>query len=161
MRRSLVLGVVLSLFVLATPVYAVEPVVVVDEAFSGDETIAAGEICDFAVHLVDSGHERITQFFNQEGDLVKVTIHVRGTSHWSGPGGTATEHWSWNGTFDPETLTFTQAGNVWNLHMGQGGTILQDKGRIVRDVANDEAIRINGPHEVFEQGLGALCEAIG
>lgn len=61
MRRLLMIGTALSLFVLATPAFAAKPDVVVDGAFSGDEIIPAGEICDFDVRLVESGHERITR----------------------------------------------------------------------------------------------------
>jgi hypothetical protein len=92
---------------------------------------------------------------------VEADVQVRGTSEWTGPGGTATEHWAWNGILDPEAATFTQNGNVWNLHMSAGGAILHDKGQIVFDDNTGDAITIKGPHEVWEYGLDALCDAIG
>jgi hypothetical protein len=126
-----------------------------------DFTFEAGEICSFPVDVVESGHLKITEFRNSDGDLVKALVHARGTGMWTGPGGTATEHFSSNGIYDAETDTFTQNGNKWNLHMGAGGTILQDKGQIVFNDSTGEVLRIKGPHEVFENGLGALCDAIG
>ena len=34
---------------------------------------------------------------------------ANGTKVWSGPGGSATEHWSRNGVFDPEAMCASQA----------------------------------------------------
>lgn len=163
MRRLIVMGTAIGLVLLmAIPALAAKPVVVVDEDFSYDDTVPGGVgLCDFEVNIVGSGHETVTEFFNGDGDFVKAHVQVRETVVWTGPGGTATEHLAWNGVFDPEAMTFTQNGNVWNLHMGAGGTILQDKGQIVFDDISGEAIRIKGPHEVWDYGLDALCEAIG
>lgn len=162
MRRLIVMGTALGLLLLmAIPAFAAKPDVVVNEDFADSFTIPAGALCSFEVGVVESGHERITEFFNGDGDLVKAHVQVRGTTEWSGPGGTATEHWAWNGIFDAAAETFTQNGNVWNLHMGAGGTILHDKGQIVFDDNTGDAIRIKGPHDVWDNGLGALCDAIG
>lgn len=162
MRRLIVMGTAIGLLLLmAIPAFAAKPDVVVDEDFLNEFTIPAGELCDFPVDLVESGHERITEFLSGDGDLVKAHVQVRGTGMWTGPGGTATEHFAWSGIFDAEAMTFTQNGNVWNLHMGAGGTILHDKGQIVFDENTGDAIRIKGPHDVWDDGLGALCDAIG
>jgi hypothetical protein len=146
---------------MTVPALAAKPDVVENVSFEDDDVIPAGALCDFEMNVKDKGHARITEFFNGDGDFVRAHVQVRGTTEWTGPGGTAVEHWAWTGIFDPETITFTQNGNVWNLHMGAGGTILQDKGQIVFDETTGEAISISGPHEVWENGLGALCDAIG
>ena len=162
MRRLFVMGTAIGLLLLmAIPAFAAKPNVVVNEDYAVDVIIPAGEVCDFDVHLVESGHDKVTEFYNRDGDLVKVHVKVRGTGMWTGPGGTATEHFAWSGIYDAETDTFTQNGNIWNLHMGAGGTILHDKGQIVFNDTTGEVLRIKGPHEVFEYGLGALCDAIG
>jgi hypothetical protein len=146
---------------MAIPAFAAKPDVVVNEDWTEVVTIPAGEVCSFEVDLVASGHARITEFLDGDGELVKVHVQTRGTGMWTGPGGTATEHFANTGIFDPEAETYTENGNVWNLHMGAGGTILHDKGQIVFDDNTGEPIRIKGPHEVWDDGLGALCDAIG
>ena len=162
MRRIFVLGMAIGLLLaMAVPALAAKPVVVVDEDWSNDLTIPGGPGCGFDVDLDESGHTRITEFFNNDGDFVSAHVQVHGTTEWSGPGGTATEHWAWNGIFDAEANTFTQNGNVWNLHMGAGGVILHDVGQITFDDATGEVISIRGPHDVWDEGLGALCDAIG
>ena len=88
-----------------------------------------------------------------------VSVVVNGTTEWSGPGGSALEHWAWSGWFDPVALTFSQAGNVWNVH--QNGLVIHDKGLIVFDDATGDVLKVAGPHETFFDGLGALCDAIG
>jgi hypothetical protein len=123
------------------------------------DTIPAGEICEFPVGIQEEVKISETLWFDSEGDLLKAHLMINGTTAWSGPGGSATEHWSWSGRFDPATMTFSQSGNVWNLH--QNGLVLHDKGLIVFDDTTGDVLKVAGPHEEFFEGLGALCEAIG
>lgn len=124
-----------------------------------DDVIPAGIICDFEVGIQEEIKLGETAWFDSEDNLLKGHITVNGTTVWSGPGGIATEHWSWSGWFDPVTFTFSQSGNVWNVH--QNGLVIHDKGLIVFDEATGDVLKVAGPHEVFFDGLGALCEAIG
>jgi hypothetical protein len=128
-------------------------------AESFDEVIPAGEVCDFAVGIKEGVKGSETAWFDSDDNLIKVHIQVNGTTEWSGPGGTALEHWAWSGWFDPVALTFSQSGNVWNVH--QNGLVIHDKGLIIFDDATGEVLKVAGPHEVFFNGLGALCDAIG
>ena len=96
---------------------------------------------------------------------------------WSGPGGSATEHWSWNGTrteeFDEEagtlTINFSEAGNFWNLHQPGSGLLLHVKGKSTSSVTFDSPdsppidetfTKVGGPDDLAEDGFAALCEAI-
>ena len=171
----------------------VKPEVVFAETFTNEITFpfefAPGLVdpgpCDFggeAYSLSEVITVRETDFFNRDGSVKWSTLHIRGTSVWTGPDGTAVEeHWAWNGkrteTFTDDgllILTFTESGNFWNVHApGSGdGVILHEKGRHVRTVTLDlsrlpddpfvseDFEVVGGPHEVYEDGLGALCEAI-
>lgn len=162
MRKFLVIGVVAAMCVavLAVPASAGQ-VHKVTEKFtdSHDEVIPAGVICEFSVGVQEEVKGSETLWFDADDNLLKVHVKVNGTSIWSGPGGSATEHWAWSGWFDPVEMTFAQSGNVWNVH--QNGLVIHDKGLIVFDDTTGEAIKISGPHEVWNNGLGALCEAIG
>lgn len=159
MRKLFVVAVVAALFVtvIAVPASAGQvhkETIQIDDAV--ELTLPAGEVCDFPVGLQEEvkGHE--TLWFDADDNLLKVHVKLKGTTVWSGPGGSATEHWAWSGWFDPVAETFHQAGNVFNVH--QNGLVIQDKGLIVFGPSG--LVKIAGPHEVFHDGLGALCTAI-
>jgi hypothetical protein len=161
MRRFMVLGVVLSVMMaISLPAFAGKVHKEVDRFTDGvNEVIPAGEICDFPVGIDEQVKVSESAWFTAEDDLIKAHITVNGTTVWSGPGGSAAEHWSWSGWFDPETETFSQAGNVWNVH--QNGLVIHDKGLIVFDDSTGDVLKVAGPHEVWFDGPGALCAAIG
>ncbi len=123
-----------------------------------EDTIPAGEVCEFPVGIKEVAKGSDTAWFDSEGELVKAHLRINGTTEWSGPGGTAVENWAWSGWFDPATETFKQSGNKWNVH--KNGPVLNDKGLIVFG-PNDEVLKVAGPHEQFDNGFGALCDAIG
>ena len=151
------------------------PEVVVDETFETDITFpfefAPGEFdpgpCGVdGVRLQEVVDVRETEFTDRDGEFVKATLHIRGTSTWTGPGGDAvTEHWAWNGTMrmDGETVTFTENGNFWNVHQPGEGVVVHEKGRHIITVGPEgfDHEVVGGPHEVDELGLAPLCEAIG
>lgn len=161
MRRFAVLGVAICvLFAMSAPAIGGQVAKETNKfRDSFDDVIPAGEICEFPVGISERVKVNETAWFDSDGVLIKAQVHVNGTTVWSGPGGSATEHWSWNGFFDPETMTFSQAGNVWNVH--QNGLVIHDKGLIVFEDTTGDVLKVAGPHEVFFEGLGALCEAIG
>ena len=133
MRRYLVLIVVLGMMAIPAAALAAPPEVVVDETFS--DTFLNGEVsaaCAFDVWTMDTSSTKVTLFFNKDGSVNHEGIHVTGATEWMGPSGaTAWEHWAWSGKYFPETDTFTQSGNVFNIHAGAGGVLVNDKGKIV------------------------------
>jgi hypothetical protein len=163
MRRSAVLAVAVAVFVLIpAAAFGAQPEVFDEGEFDDTFVIPGGVgVCDFDVEVHDVGSFQDKGFFNQDGSLNHVKVKVRGSSLWTGPGGTASENYAWNGVFDPETETFTQNGNVFNIHAGPGGVLVNDSGKIVIDTITGEAVRINGPHQAWDDEFGDLCAAIG
>lgn len=161
MRRAVLLGAVIGLLLaMAAPAAAGQVHKETDrfvDGFAG--TIPAGEVCEFDVGIDEEVKGAETFWFDSDDNLLKLHVKVNGTTEWSGPGGSATEHWAWSGWFDPVAMTFSQSGNVWNVH--QNGLVIHDKGLIVFDDATGDVIKVAGPHESFFNGLGALCDAIG
>ena len=160
MRRAVLLGAVLGLMLaMAAPAAAGQGHKETDKFKEGfEDTIPAGEVCDFEVGIKEQVKGSETFWFDSDDNLLKLHVKVNGTTEWSGPGGVATEHWAWSGWFDPVAMTFSQSGNVWNVH--KNGLVIHDKGLIVFDDATGDVIKVAGPHEVFFNGLGALCDAI-
>jgi hypothetical protein len=161
MRRFIVLVVVVGVVMaIAAPAFAGK---VYKETIrfrdSVEEVVPAGEICEFEVGISEDVKVSDTAWFDSEGTLLKAHITVNGTTVWSGPGGSAIEHWAYSGWFDPVALTFSEAGNKWNVHLN--GLVLHDKGLVVFDATNGDVIKVAGPHQALTDGLGALCEAIG
>lgn len=159
MRRYFVLAVVVGLVLaIAAPAFAGQAHKETDRfRDSFEDVFPAGEFCEFDVGISEEVKVSDTAWFDSEGDLLKAHVTVNGTTVWSGPGGSATENWAWSGWFDPVAGTFRQSGNVWNVH--QNGLVLHDKGLLVFD--DEGLVKIAGPHQEFNYGVGALCEAIG
>ena len=63
------------------------------------------------------------------------------------------DRWSFNGFFDPETLTETQVGNIYNVHAGPGGVLVNDSGRTIVVDSTGEILFNAGPLEAFERDL--------
>ncbi len=150
-----------------------KPQVVVDDTFEISITwpieFAPGEFdpgpCDFeGLNLSDVVKVRETEFYNPDGTFKKATVHYNGTSVWTGPDGkTVTAHWAWNGTTETESRdVWVETGNFWNEHQPGSGVILNESGRhILVDGPDGFTLEdTSGPHEVYEDGLGALCSAV-
>lgn len=146
----------------AVPASAAKPVVVENFREHNEGSIPADENpCGIDLDFISDVSVRITDFFDRDGNFIRGTIHVRGTDRTISAHGELVDRWTWNGTFDPETLTETQTGNVWNLHDGNGGPVLvNDSGRIVIDVTNGEALVINGPHDAWFGDFDGVCEIL-
>ena len=161
MRKQFVLLVVLALLAIPATAFGAKPEVFFEGEFDDSFTIPAGAVCAFEIEGQETSRVQEKGYFNEDGSLNRVHVKVRGTTYLTGPGGTAVDRWAWNGVFDAEALTFTQNGNVFNVHAGPGGVLVNDSGKIVFDDTTGEVLRINGPHEAFFEEFDALCEAIG
>lgn len=162
MRRITIVAAAAALFVSAVAIPAsAGKVHKVTEKFtdSFEEVIPAGEVCSFPVEISEDVKGSDTAWLDADDELLKAHITVNGTTLWSGPGGSAIEHWAFSGWFDPIAMTFSQAGNVFNVH--KNGLVLHDKGLIIFDETTGEPTKIAGPHEQYMNGFEALCEAIG
>lgn len=121
------------------------------------------ELCgvdEFLVH--ESGVERVTEFFNKDGDLVKIHIHVTGSSEITGDGELlAWENYGFMLIIDFEKGTVSQNGNVFNIHVTGEGIVVNDSGRIVFSLEDGSLLDLKGPHEAFSTPPPVLvCEAI-
>lgn len=121
------------------------------------------ELCgvdEFLVH--ESGVERVTEFFNKDGDLVKVHIHVTGSTEITGDGELlAWENFGFILIIDFEKGTVSQNGNVFNIHVTGEGIVVNDSGRIVFSLEDGSLLDVKGPHEAFFTPPPVLiCEAI-
>lgn len=121
------------------------------------------ELCgvdEFLIH--ESGVERVTEFFNKDGDLVKIHIHVTGSSEITGDGELlAWENFGFILIIDFEKGTVSQNGNVFNIHVTGEGIVVNDSGRIVFSLEDGSLLDVKGPHEAFFTPPPVLiCEAI-
>jgi len=164
MRGKLIAGLsgaMLAAMLVASPAAAAKPVVVVDEDFENTFVSPAEEsVCGVEETIHEVGSVKITDYFDNDGNFVRGKIHVMGTTHISTEFGELVDRWSWNGFFDPETLTDTQVGNIFNVHAGPGGVLVNDSGRLVIDVTTGEALVINGPHQAWFGEFDDACAVL-
>lgn len=164
MRKLLVVAVAAGLMVglVASPVSAAKPEVVLDEVFENEAPILfddATDACGFDVYLAETVSVKITEYFDNDGNFIRTEEKIRGTSYWSSDEKELkAEHWAWNGSFNEEAFTFTQRGNIWNIHAN--GPVLTDSGRVVFDAETGEVIFGAGQFPQGLDGFGALCEAL-
>jgi len=145
----------------ASPASAAKPVVVFEEV---EETVdfvvpdATAE-CGFDVFVTETVRTKGTEYFDNDGNFVRFEFKIRGTSYWSSDEKELkAEHWAWNGTFDEETLTFTQRGNIFNIH--DHGPVLTDSGRLIFDDETGDILFEAGMFPQLNDGFGALCDAL-
>lgn len=160
----------ISTLVLVTALVVVMPVAAlaaverqVNEFENQFEDPLGAELCgvdEFLVH--ESGVERVTEFFNQDGDLVKVHVHVTGSTEITGDGELlAWENFAFMVILDFEEGTVTQNGNVFNIHVTGEGNVVNDSGQIVFSLEDDSLLEVRGPHEAFFTPPPVLiCEAL-
>jgi len=159
-------GAVVATGVVVSPAAAAQPEVILDELVD-EVTVLSGDDspCGFDVTLHDEFTVKITGFFDRDGNLLKGRQHAHGTATASTEHGEWVDRWAYNEYFDPESFTATLHGNVYNIHAGAGGVLLNDSGRLVIDQATGEALEINGPHEGWPYGdwtgdWDAACAAL-
>jgi hypothetical protein len=167
MRKRLVSVVVAMLLGIPLTAMAAQPVVVVDDTFTyGPEVrpVLSG-YCGFEVMAEGSESVRVTEFFDNDDNFVKATVHVHGTvSYWTDHG-EANENFALSISFFPDGSQVV-LGNVWNVHDSTGRLLIQDSGRVVFDDMGEIAT-VNGPHEellafyeVDDSGVQDFCAAL-
>lgn len=127
-----------------------------------EEPVATAE-CGFPVFVHEFGTERVTEFFDKNGDLTHVTIHVNGRAEvLDGEDNLlAWENFAFNVFLDFENGTATLNGNVFNVHITGEGIVINDSGQIIFSLADGSLIAVHGPHEAFFTPPGVLiCEAL-
>jgi Tfp pilus tip-associated adhesin PilY1 len=155
-------GVVIATGLVVSPASAAPPAVVVEGDFENTFFVpAADDVCGVDTMVHEVGSVKITEFYDNDGDMIRARRKVMGTTTVTTEFGQVVDRWSENGTFDPGTLTVTVTGNPYNVHAGTGGVLVNDSGRIVIDTRTDEALVVNGPHQArfgeFEDACAVLA----
>ncbi len=140
---------------------AARPEVVFEETFSAENELAFGmsQECGFDVYITETVDVKETHFFDKNGQLRKIRVHVMGDTLWSGPAGEAFEHWVVNVSIDPIAGTETVAGNRWNAHGGGGGILINGSGRVVIEFESGE-MTVRGPSDDLDGNFTAFCAAL-
>ena len=167
MRKRLISIGVAVLMVIPLTAIAAQPDVIVDDTFAfGPEVqpILSG-YCGFDVVTEGSESVRVMDFYGQDGELTKTIVHVNGSARYWTDHGVATENFALAVKIFPDGSQVT-IGNVWNVHDGAGGLLIQDSGRVAFDAIGDIA-EVNGPHEelfaffeVDDSGVQDFCAAL-
>lgn len=154
----------------APPAFADKPFVFAEGEFDDTFVIPGGVgVCDFDVQGRATGTFKVTVYFDSDGETRLAKDHTRGTTYWSLPGSdvAAVDRWV-NTTFlelapgsDENTppLGVTVVGNPWNVHLGAGGVLVNDSGRVVF-AADESIVAVNGPHQALFGEFSDLCDAL-
>jgi hypothetical protein len=151
-------GVLLVLFVIASPAAAVKPQPFFEEF---EDSFTDTESCSFPVEVRFVGTIRGLEFFDREGNLVRVQAHGKdvGTATNPANGKTASGVDNWLDVFDVESGEFATLGLFFHLNVPGAGVVLLDAGHIRFD-ADGNVVHLAGPHQVFEGDFAALCAAL-
>lgn len=144
-----------------TTASAATPVVVEEGEFDNTFAVPADQFeCDVDVVVHIAGIFRVTEFLDRDGKLSRVRSHTNATTRITSEHGTIVDRWVENVTFDAGDLTRTFTGNIYNVHSGAGGILVNDSGRLVFDETTGEPIIVNGPHQGFAGDFADACAAL-
>ena len=108
-----------------------------------------------------SGHQDVQGIttFDAQGNPVKDVVHIRGSElNWrSGSDDTYTVHFAFNIVYDYASDTTSDNGMVIKVNYPGLGVLFHDVGKIV--FRQGQLLAVHGPHDVFEQGQDAYCNA--
>lgn len=115
------------------------------------------ERCGTDIDIAVEGTYKVTVFFDKDGEPVRERVHENGRVTWTSDHGEAWENYAVNTDIDYATGTVAYIGNVWNLHAGAGGILVNDSGRII---FGGPDVIVNGPHQAWYEEFGDLCDAL-
>lgn len=110
-------------------------------------------------HLDASG---ITKF-DKQGNPVEDVVHISGWErNWRSdrPNVSFTSKRNFTVHYDYATDTESDTGIIYSTTAKGHGVLFHDVGNIQFDDGTGEVIAIHGPHDVFEQGDAAYCNAL-
>lgn len=153
-------AVISAVLLMASPALAAPPEVVLQDSFEETFTVPAGAFCDVAVTFHNVGTIKLTEFSDADGNVVRMTAHLGGTTTVTSDHGQVVNRWRQYGVFDPAENTITWSGNSFNVHAGAGGILANVSGHWVEDAATGEVTVVGGPHEdptSDPDALAAVC----
>lgn len=125
------------------------------------DTFTDTEACDFDLEVSFVGTLRITEFYDESGNLER--IQIKGEDHGTATnpqnGKTASGRDNWLETVDLRTGTYTIRGLYVRLNVPGHGVVLLDVGYAEFD-GDGELVKLSGPHQAFEGDFAALCAAL-
>lgn len=166
MRRSLTLLATVGLLIGLVPVAALATPPEVDEGGFGFRVLQEdmSERCGTDIYITVEGRYRVTVFFDKHGEPIRERIHETGEVLWTSVDGEVWENYAVNVDIDYAAGTETVKGNVWNIHAGAGGILVNDSGRIVLvpdgKGGYEGALTVNGPHQAWYEEFDDLCAAL-
>ena len=123
------------------------------------------DVCGFPITHTDTGTAKITVFFDQEGDPVRVigtnTSHFTETFTNEANGRTLVSNSPVVQIVDFARNTFTEVGLVVGLHVPGDGLILLGVGKLVFDLSSGTVVYERGPHWPIEGNFAAYCAYFG
>jgi hypothetical protein len=132
-----------------------------------DETIPAGDICSFAIHVTGVESVHVEDFRDDEGHFVKVNLHFTNTVTVTGIGTngqslTQTTHFNefdvgFNGGGAPSQVITT--GLFEHVRLPGGRVIVVSAGRVVFDVTTD-TVTFEAGNLITSGENAALCAAL-
>jgi hypothetical protein len=135
-------------------------VVARNEPIVGPDLINTWDCPGLTVREHLEGERSRTNFYNNEGALVRTVVQVRYTFTFTNvddPGQVARSAGHRHIVLDYERNTFTETGIYRNVTMPGEGNILQVVGRSVSTLDTEELIQLSGPHEDLEKYCAALA----
>ncbi len=99
--------------------------------------------------------------FDAEGNPVKDVVHISGWErNWRSddPSVSITGKRNFNVTYVYATDTETDVGNIFTQTAPGQGVLFHDVGNI--RFQGGEAVVVHGPHDIFDQGDAAFCNAL-
>jgi hypothetical protein len=153
-RLVLVMASIAAIANAAPAALAAAPAVIEqDFTFSTVDT----SICSFPIELVFEGHVRMTFFFDQEGNIVAVTLQATDEATATANGKTLTGHEVIFGRVDIVKGTESDVGLPIHFNV-TGGRALVEAGRLYIDSSG--GVRFSGNFEFSEGDVEAFCAAL-
>jgi hypothetical protein len=110
------------------------------------------EVCGFEIS--QTGEIQLTELAFPDGSVI---THVRVDIELTAQGRSAYEIARFTVKIDPTSGTVTLTGTPLNIHAPGVGLLLQDAGRVVRDLESSDILTAVGHLMFFEGDTGALC----
>jgi hypothetical protein len=161
-RLTALLVAIAAFSALAAPVSAATPLVL-EKQMQFDRLFPSEPLCeDFTVTSQFQVTRTTTQYYDQEGTLLREVRHVIFTgSQTNDENGTSLPV---NGTFhvvlDFVALTFTATGSARHVTVPGSGIVLNDSGRTVSSLIDDSPLFMAGPHQDLLGDYATICEAL-
>ena len=157
-------GVVTLLGVLAAALLAAGALAVPPDHHTDSEDYSGSTSCGafddlYEGHLDSSG---ITTF-DKQGNPVEDVVHITGWErNWRSdrPSVSYTSRRSFTVRYEYATDTEQDSGMIYSTTAPGHGLLFHDVGNIRFDDGAGTVISVHGPHDVFEQGDAAYCNAL-